>query len=344
MEARINTPIDIAAPLCAWYQNNARALPWRKGATPYHIWVSEIMLQQTRVEAVKAYYLRFIEALPDIAALATVEDDVLLKLWEGLGYYSRARNLKRAAEEVMRAHNGVLPREPHVLQTLPGIGPYTAGAIASIAFGLHAPAVDGNVLRVLARLYNDHTDIALPKTRRDAEAIVLKMMQSAPPSIFTQALMELGALLCLPNTPPKCPLCPLVSLCRGHAAGSAAALPVKSKKRPRRVEARTVFVLRRGDTFAVCRRPQHAGLLRGLWELPNIDGHVCQEAMAAQLTCWGLSPAGGIARYARRHVFTHIEWELQVYALHVECAALPAGWEWAQKDVHALPTAFRVCL
>ena len=336
--------LPIAAPLINWYQNNARSLPWREETDAYRIWVSEIMLQQTRVEAVKPYYARFLLALPDVVALSRVEDDVLYKLWEGLGYYSRARNLKRAAIRVVEEHGGKLPQGYEVLLKLPGIGPYTAGAIASIAYSIPVPAVDGNVLRVLARLSDCTLDIAQPKTRRLAEQTVEKMLPKGDPGTFNQALMELGACVCLPNGEPKCGVCPLNHICRGYASGRAAELPVKEKKAPRKKEEYTVFVLRQDGCFAV-RRRMGTGLLAGLWEFPNCPGNMEDSALGAQLSLWGAVPTGEMKRYTKRHIFTHVEWEMRVYALPVDIPVLPEGWEWAREESdHALPAAFRICL
>jgi len=336
--------LPIAGPLLAWYRGNARKLPWRENTDAYRVWISEIMLQQTRVEAVKPYYERFLNALPDAAALSRVPDETLMKLWEGLGYYSRARSLKAAAQKLMRDFGGTLPASYEELLTLPGIGPYTAGAIASIAYGVPVPAVDGNVLRVLARLSDCDLDIARPDVRKLAGEAAAAMLPPGDPGAFNQALMELGACVCLPNAEPKCLLCPVRGLCAGFAAGTAASLPVKTKKAPRRVEERTVFALWDGERFAVRRRDER-GLLGGLWELPNVPGHLSGEALAAQLAAWGAAPIGALARYERKHIFTHIEWRMRVYSLPAALDPLPEGWEWAgEQSPHALPAAFRVCL
>lgn len=336
--------LPIAAPLTVWYRENARKLPWRQNRDAYRVWISEIMLQQTRVEAVKPYYERFLNALPDVAALAAVPDDALMKLWEGLGYYSRARSLKAAAQKLMADYGGELPQTVEELLSLPGIGPYTAGAIVSIAYDVPAPAVDGNVLRVLARLSNSNIDIARPAARRLAEAAVTAMLPPGDPGAFNQALMELGACVCLPNAAPQCLLCPVRALCLGFAAGTDAYLPVKSKKAPRRIEELTVFALWGNGRFAV-RKREGGGLLAGLWELPNLPGFLEQGALSSTLSQWGAAPAAAPDCYERRHIFTHIEWHMRVYSLPVACASLPAGWEWAgTQSPHALPAAFRICL
>ncbi len=339
------TSLPVAQSLLAWYEQNARELPWRENTDAYRVWVSEIMLQQTRVEAVKPYFLRFLQALPDIQALAAVPEEQLLKLWEGLGYYSRARNLQRAAQMIVQRYDGKLPSDMRELLALPGIGPYTAGAIASIAYDAAEPAVDGNVLRVLARLCGSDMDIALPAARKEAERVLRDMIPKDKPGAFNQALMELGATVCLPNAAPRCADCPVSGLCRAHAQGREVELPVRSKKAPRRSEELTIFVLRASGSVAV-RKRENTGLLPGLWELPNLPGHLEQDAMTKQLSAWGISPKGAIARYSRKHIFTHVEWHMRVYALDAECSGLPAKWEWTmeQGGEHALPTAFRVCL
>ncbi|MDR1619840.1 MAG: A/G-specific adenine glycosylase [Clostridiales bacterium] len=348
-------PLPIAAPLIEWYQHAARKLPWRETRDAYHIWVSEVMLQQTRVEAVLPYYARFIAALPTIATLAEANEDRLLKLWEGLGYYSRARNMRRAARVVRQSHGGVLPQDVKALLRLPGIGPYTAGAIASIAYNIPAPAVDGNVLRVLARLCNSTLDITLPATRQLARAAIAAMLPAGAPGTFNQAMMELGACVCLPNTPPLCGVCPLCAFCAGHRGSAAASLPVKSKKAPRRQEDLTVFAIRRCGRVAV-RKRDSSGLLAGMYELPNAPGHLNEAAMLAQLAAWGVTIAGAFTRHTAKHIFTHVEWHMRVYTLHAGGAhmtdrarpadnVLPAGWAWADEaSGHALPSAFKKCL
>lgn len=346
MEKTVNpfAPMPIAGPLVRWYTGCARDLPWRHTRDPYRIWVSEIMLQQTRVEAVKPYYARFISALPDAAALAAAAEEQLFKLWEGLGYYSRARNLQRAARMVMEQHNGALPADYIALLRLPGIGPYTAGAIASIAFDIPVPAVDGNVLRVLSRLNASGIDIASPLARRAAQDTLKDVMQGASPSLFNQAMMELGACVCLPNARPLCAGCPVEAFCAARKSGKERDFPIKTKKPPRKVEARTVFVLQ-GDGSVLVRKRPDTGLLASLYELPNVDGHLNQEAFLQQLRRWGFSSAGEIACYARKHIFTHVEWHMRVYALPIAMdATLPRGFSWLLPEAHALPAAFRICL
>ena len=271
-----------AGKLIDWCAAVLRPLPWRLSPTPYHVWISEIMLQQTRIEAVIPYYARFLEALPDVAALAAAEEDRLLKLWEGLGYYSRARNLQKAAKLVMADFGGELPREAAKLKTLPGIGDYTAGAIASIAYGEPEPAVDGNVLRVMTRLLARSDDVMLPKTRADISALLREVYpRGEAAGLLTEGIMELGETLCLPNAAPKCEACPLKELCRASLAGETERYPVKSPPKARRIEQRTVLLLRCGERYAV-RKRTGKGLLAGLWEFPN--GGALDEGRYAPLS------------------------------------------------------------
>ncbi|MCL2107346.1 MAG: A/G-specific adenine glycosylase, partial [Oscillospiraceae bacterium] len=254
--------------LLAWYDENKRELPWRAAASAYHVWISEVMLQQTRAEAVKGYYTRFLAALPDTAALAAVDDDRLLKLWEGLGYYTRARCMKKAARIVMDEYGGALPASPEALLRLPGIGLYTAGAIASIAYGIPVPAVDGNVLRVLMRLHAQYDDITLEATRKETARRLLELIPRDRPGDFNQSLMELGAVVCLPNGAPRCAACPLAWHCLAHTQKLTAQLPVRAAKKARRVERRAVLILRHEGRTALRKRGSR-GLLAGFWELPN---------------------------------------------------------------------------
>ena len=328
--------------LIDWYQSNARDLPWRHDREPYHIWLSEIMLQQTRVEAVKGYYARFLESCPTVAALAQASPELVHKLWEGLGYYSRVRNLHSAAQKIMEEHNGQFPREYDTVRALPGIGPYTAGAIMSIAYDQPIPAVDGNVLRVLTRLLAWDAPITQEKTKRAAEAALAKIY---PPEAgtFTQSLMELGAMVCLPNGEPKCSECPLKALCRAGQEGTWQNYPVKERKKPRRVEEHTVLVLRCDGHQAVRKRPPK-GLLADLWEYPNVDGTLNAAEALALAEQWGCEPTSLTMQLDRVHIFTHVQWNLRCY--YVECRKMPPQFTWATveklKNDIALPTAFRM--
>nr|WP_326127090.1 A/G-specific adenine glycosylase [uncultured Oscillibacter sp.] len=331
----------LPAPLLAWYRSGARDLPWRHTADPYRIWVSEIMLQQTRVAAVLGYYARFLEAFPTLEALAAAPEDRLMKLWEGLGYYSRARNLQKAAKIV--AERGGFPDTYEGLLALPGVGEYTAGAIASAAFGLREPAVDGNVLRVAARLTDCHDDIAAPGTKKAVRERVRAVMPEAEADvrIFNQAVMELGATVCVPNGPPKCDACPVREFCLGRLRGTAESLPVKAAKKARRAEEKTVFLLLRDGEIALRRRPE-AGLLAGLWEFPNAEGTLDEGAAAEVVRAWGLEPGAWRKKLTAKHVFTHVEWHMTGYALEAAGEG-PGEFAWvdgAGLAERAVPSAF----
>ena len=318
-------------------------MPWRDDATPYHVWLSEIMLQQTRIEAAKAYYDRFTRCLPDIPSLAAVSEEELLKLWEGLGYYNRARNLKKAASLLVERYDGRLPADYDLLLSLPGIGRYTAGAIASIAYGLAEPAVDGNVLRVTMRYLNCDEDIMKMSVRTKMEKQLRAIMPKDCPGEFNQALMELGACVCVPNGAPKCGACPLRTVCLAEKSGAWASLPVKEAKKPRRIEEKTVFFLQCGGQYAVRKRPE-TGLLAGLWELPNVEGTLDAQQALALLDSWGLVPEELTRTRERTHIFTHVEWRMRCYDIRVSMPADSLTWVSGtrfQQDI-ALPTAFRI--
>ena len=327
--------------LLPWYRENRRSLPWREDREPYHIWLSEIMLQQTRVEAVKGYYTRFLSVLPDIASLASCDDEVLHKLWEGLGYYSRVRNLKKAAQVIMDQYHGVFPTSYDAVIALPGIGAYTAGAICSIAFSQPTPAVDGNVLRVVSRLTDDATPIDLPETKK---RITILLEEIYPPEAgdFTQALMELGATVCGPNRKPDCENCPCGSICLGYQRGTAEQLPVKSPKKERRQEDRTVFILSCDGAYALEKRPNR-GLLAGLWQFPNVSGHLSTDQALEAVENMGLHPREILRESEKKHIFTHIQWNMK--GIYLEVAKQEGSFQWfTQQEINtqaALPTAFR---
>ena len=332
---------QLPIPLLQWYRENARVLPWRSDPTPYHVWVSEIMLQQTRVAAVLDYYRRFMEALPTVADLAAVEEDRLMKLWQGLGYYNRARNLQKAARQVAEDFGGAFPDTYEGLLTLSGVGEYTAGAIASIAFGVPVPAVDGNVLRVVARISGDGGDIARPDTKARMRAALQAVLPVDAPGDFNQALMELGATVCAPNGPPRCLECPAMAFCKGRLRGTAEDLPVKGAKKPRRVEEKTVFLLVRDGKIALRKRPG-TGLLAGLWEFPNVEGALDEAAAGAAVSVWGLEPRRWESRLTAKHIFTHVEWHMTGYTLEVAGDG-PADFVWADAGAlsdRAVPSAF----
>ena len=332
---------ELPGLLLPWYQENRRDLPWRADRQPYHVWLSEIMLQQTRVEAVKGYYTRFLSALPDISALAGCDDELLHKLWEGLGYYSRVRNLKKAAQVIMERHGGVFPDNHAEVLALPGIGAYTAGAICSIAFNQPTPAVDGNVLRVLSRLTDDPSPIDLPETKRRIN-LLLSGIYPEEAGAFTQALMELGATICGPNRTPDCGHCPCSSLCLGFQRGTAEKLPVKSPKKERRQEDRTVFILSCDGRFALEKRPEK-GLLAGLWQFPNIPGKLGMQDALDAVEAMELHPKEILREAEKNHIFTHIQWNMK--GIYLEVTETGGSFQWFTDDQintqAALPTAFR---
>ena len=326
-------------PLLEWYREHARTLPWREDPTPYHVWISEIMLQQTRVAAVLDYYRRFLEAAPDETALANLPPDQLMKLWQGLGYYSRARNLQKAAKQIIECHGGVFPNTYEDIRALAGVGDYTAGAVASIAFHLPVPAVDGNVLRVTARITGDGGDITTPAMKKKVTQALAGVIPLDAPGDFNQAMMELGATVCLPNGAPLCELCPAAHLCCAFQEGRTGELPVKAAKKARRVEVRTVYLLFYGNSVALRRRPDR-GLLAGLWEYPNELGR--ETALPVH---WGLSASPLEHVGTGKHIFSHIEWHMTALSGELETPELPEGWVWASRkalrDVYAVPNAFQ---
>lgn len=328
-------------PLCLWYKEHQRILPWRENRDPYRIWVSEIMLQQTRVEAALPYYERFLAALPTVEDLANAPEEQLLKLWEGLGYYSRVRNMQKAAKTVMEEYGGVFPKDAVLLEKLSGIGDYTAGAIGSIAFGLPTPAVDGNVLRVAARLCCDDTDIMLPQVKKRVKAELATVYPLAEDAgELTQAIMELGALVCIPGA-PKCELCPLTHICLAKAQGREKELPVRIVKKEKKTEKRTVFLCVCGDEIALSKRPEK-GVLAGMWEFPAMDGHLSVKDAERAISAWNL--AGKLQAFANsRHVFTHLIWDMKSYVVKVAEKGGDFTWvsrEELEKSV-ALPSAMK---
>lgn len=308
---------QITVPLLSWYDKGHRNLPWREDPTPYHVWVSEIMLQQTRVEAVKAYYHRFMEALPDIAQLAAAEEERYLKLWEGLGYYNRVRNLHKAAGVIMEEYNGQMPGEYEELKKLPGIGSYTAGAISSIAYGKQAVAVDGNVLRVLSRLRADERDIMQQSVRTQVEKELLSAVPKDRPGDFNQALMELGAMVCVPNGEPKCEQCPWKEICMAHIQKCETDYPKKTPKKERTIEEKTVLILRDENRAALCKRPEK-GLLAGMYEFPSLEGRLSADEVVEWLKKEGLSVIRIEPLPASKHIFTHKEWHMTGYDIRVD--------------------------
>lgn len=331
--------------LVPWYKENARSLPWRKDREPYHVWLSEIMLQQTRVEAVKGYYQRFLQTFPTIEALANGDEETLLKLWEGLGYYNRARNLQKAARKILTDYGGQFPTTQEEILALPGIGAYTAGAIGSICFEQPTPAIDGNVLRVVSRITESFVSIDDPNGKRQMTKALSSVYPAGHSGDFTQSLMELGATVCVPKGQPQCEQCPLADICLAHENGTEQLLPVKKKKAPRREENRTVFVLRCGDALAVRRRTER-GVLHGLWELPNVAGTLAEGELGDVLARWGITEGELERQVQRDHIFTHITWHMTCYYFQCQEKAEQFTWvtEQERQERFALPTAFRMFL
>ncbi|MDE7310089.1 MAG: A/G-specific adenine glycosylase [Eubacterium sp.] len=338
---------QLIQPLLEWYPHHARVLPWREDASPYRVWVSEIMLQQTRVEAVKPYFERFVNALPDAASLAQCPEERLLKLWEGLGYYNRVRNMQAAARTVMEEYGGVLPADYEALRKLKGIGNYTAGAIASIAYGIPVPAVDGNVLRILMRVSEDDSDIMKQSVKAEAERRLLPVIPKDSAAMLTQAMMELGATVCVPNGEPKCTECPWQPLCLAYAHNSYHGLPHKGRQKPRKIEERTVLVIRDGEKVLLHRRPKK-GLLAGMYEFPNLEGHLTREEVVQYVEGMELLPLKIEPLEQAKHIFSHIEWRMTGYMVRVAQLDDPvlkkAGYVFAESRVseekYAIPSAF----
>lgn len=336
---------DLSGALLNWYDYNKRLLPWRENKDPYRIWISEIMLQQTRVEAVKPYFDRFMQELPTVADLAAVEDDRLMKLWEGLGYYNRARNLKTAAQTIMEEYDGKLPADYEKLLSLKGIGMYTAGAIGSIAFELQVPAVDGNVLRVLSRLWGDYSDILKDKTKKEMGKRILDFMPEDRPGDFNQALIELGATVCVPNGKPNCEQCPWDTVCKAYKENLIENLPVKAKKKPRKIQNKTVFLLETEEQIAI-RKRDDKGLLAGLWEFPNLDGRMDAEDLRKQMEDWGIQSGEYKQAGKGKHIFSHVEWHMEGVKILLPEPVKLEDFLWVEKKeletVYALPSAFEI--
>ncbi len=313
----------LVEPLLIWYDKSHRILPWREYPTPYRVWISEIMLQQTRVEAVRPYYERFLRVLPDIAHLTQVTEDELLKLWEGLGYYNRARNLKKAAVMIQETYGGEMPGQYEELLKLPGIGSYTAGAIASIAFGQPVPAVDGNVLRILARVSADDRDIMDQKVRKNVEERLRNIMPTRAGD-FNQALMELGAVVCIPNGMPKCEKCPWESMCRVKAEGTILEYPKKTPKKARTIEEKTILVIQDENQTALRKRPKK-GLLAGMYEFPSLQGYQEEEEVLSYLNDLGYKVIHIRRLEDSKHIFTHREWRMIGYAIRVDELERPSN-------------------
>ncbi len=322
--------LNIPAPLMEWYYSHARILPWRESPEPYAVWISEIMLQQTRVEAVKPYFDRWIKSFPNLPALAAASEAEVLKLWEGLGYYSRARNIHRAAQQVMEKYAGALPSSFEELRSLPGIGEYTAGAVASIAFQVPVPCVDGNVLRVVARLAAEEADVGTQAVKKRITGWIKEIIPKDRPGDFNQAMMELGATVCLPNGKPRCEICPLAGQCQARIQERVTDFPVKSSRPARKAEKKTVLILLRssaeqgGQVETVLRMRPDRGLLAGLWEFPTFDGELEQgEVEKIILSSFSLKAASLVTLKRVTHIFTHKEWHLTGYLAMLEAPQEP---------------------
>lgn len=334
---------EITEYLLHWYDYNRRILPWRDTPSPYYVWVSEIMLQQTRVEAVIPYFDRFIFNLPNIEALAIVDEEKLLKLWEGLGYYNRVRNLQKAAKVILKEHDGDLPSSIEILLTLPGIGPYTAGAIASIAYQVPVPAIDGNVYRVTKRIAGSFDDITKLSVKKELEKDLLEIIPKDRPGDFNQSIMDLGATICIPNGKPYCEKCPVMHLCKAYHNGTMESIPVKPAKRSRVVEEKTILVMEYKNRIGIIQRKKK-GLLGGLWGFPSIDQHLEMEGIERYLEEQGL--IGEVQRLGQaKHIFTHIEWHMIGYYIRLNRLPKDNQIIWATKEEldsrYTLPTAYK---
>ncbi|MEK5037187.1 A/G-specific adenine glycosylase [Sporosarcina sp. FSL K6-3457] len=323
--------------LLSWYRREKRDLPWRNTSDPYYIWVSEVMLQQTRVDTVIPYYERFIDSFPTMEVLAEADENDLLKMWEGLGYYSRARNLQAGVREVVASYGGEVPDTRKEISTLKGVGPYTAGAVLSIAYGVPEHAVDGNVMRVMSRLLLIEEDIAIPRTKKIFEVVVMDLIDKEDPSSFNQGLMELGATICTPK--PKCLLCPVRDFCSAFHEGRQEELPVKTKKTTMKVIPVTSFAIQNERGEWLLRQRPAKGLLAGLWEFPMIerlDGQTLSEKVQEQ---FGIELKGFVELLAFKHIFSHITWEMTSFkARMAEADTIPEGYQFFTKqEVEALP-------
>lgn len=346
---RIGELKEIPNPLLKWYDKNRRILPWREEPTPYRVWVSEIMLQQTRVEAVKPYFERFMNSLPDIAALAAAEEQRLLKLWEGLGYYNRVRNMQKAAIQIMDTYGGEMPDTYDELLKLKGIGSYTAGAIASIAYHRPVPAVDGNVLRVISRIRMDDRLITDAKVKASVEQDLLQVIPKERPGDFNQAMMEIGACVCIPNGAPHCEECPLASICKAHVNGCELSYPKKAMKKERVIEEKTILIIR-DENKAALKKREAKGLLAGMYEFPSLQGYKTTEEVTAYLSANGLRTLRIQPLVEAKHIFTHKEWHMRGYIIRVDELAPKVLTEetsewlfiepWETQEKYPIPTAF----
>ena len=332
----------IVEPLVQWYQKNKRILPWRIEKDPYKIWISEIMLQQTRIEAVKEYYHRFMLALPTVNDLASIKEEKLLKLWQGLGYYNRARNLKKAATIIKDEYHGIMPSCYDELVKLPGIGEYTAGAIASIAYNEKVTAVDGNVLRVISRIIGSRKNVLEESTKKEITAMLTSVIPKEAGD-FNEGLMELGETICLPNQDPLCEKCPLKQYCYAYENNVTSELPVREKKQKKETEGKTVFLFMTEEGKIAIRKRPDKGLLAGLYEFPNVDKileekEIEQVAQTYQLKIESIKKAG---KY--KHIFTHKIWQMHGHKAVVSEENKEFLWVTMEqlKKEYPIPTAFQ---
>ena len=341
---------QVLETIAAFYRENGRTLPWREEISPYRVWLSEIMLQQTRVEAVIPYFYRFLDALPTVRALAEADEETVLKLWEGLGYYSRARNLRLAAQAIMEKHKGCFPESYEGLLSLPGVGEYTAAAIGSICFGLPRAAVDGNVLRIYARLFEDGRDILSASVKKEiTESLSSVFPSGSEAGDVTQGFMEIGQRFCLPNGAPLCESCPLLSLCDAAKSGKQTEYPYRAPKAKRRIEQKTVLLLHMTDEgrgkFLLHKRPDK-GLLAGLWEFPNTEGSLSPEEALAFAEGIGAKADGALEIKGGIHIFTHKEWHMSGYLLSCDAIEPMEGYALATEEdirgIYPIASAFGV--
>jgi A/G-specific adenine glycosylase len=346
--ASVENEIMIQQKLLHWYQTNARILPWRINQDSYRVWISEIMLQQTRVEAVIDYYNQWMLELPTLADLANVADDKLYKLWQGLGYYTRAKNLKKAAGIIIEQYSGVIPSDESTLMMLPGIGPYTAGAISSIAYGQKVAAIDGNVMRVVSRIYGFREDIGSSVAKEQIKQRVYEMLPDSQVGSFNQSLMELGATICVPNGKPLCSNCPIRDECIAYKEQLTDIIPFRTPKKERKIQPITVFLIQIGPRWVMRKRPTR-GLLANLWEFPTIEGSISMEEAPNELNKLGIDIISIEEMIGAKHIFTHIEWHMRAFFVkgHLIDELMPNCIIASTNEISSLysvPTAFSAYL
>lgn len=341
----MNNVNEIVNPLVKWYQQNKRMLPWREEKDPYKIWISEIMLQQTRIEAVKEYYKKFMKELPTIHSLANIEEEKLLKLWEGLGYYNRARNLKKAAQMIEENYHGVMPKSYEELIKLPGIGEYTAGAIASISYNEKVPAVDGNVLRVISRVIGNRKNILEPEVKKEITQLLIPNIPKEAGD-FNEGLMELGEMICLPNQEPLCDECPLKEKCYAYQNNLTKEIPVREKKLDKKIEEKTIFIFVNDSHQVAIQKRQEKGLLAGMYEFPNIEGKLEKSEIKKALKDWNIEAKRMIKIGEHQHIFTHKIWKMTAYQINIVNKNSQLVWASMEElqEKYAMPTAFNMFL